>query len=539
MISVYLSNDGNTWIDKYPSSSPYANEPLSTYVDSKGLNIYSQIAFANSSPTKLTINVSGYASCLAPFKEYECIKIVEDPTTQFIGRIASAIETVESQVTRNLSLTYDDISADWKDKTFGDIPSLAVTTTVVMPCSDSSIDFDANQSKTVINKYITELGTHIARTGANASLQSQLRNEKAYWEKVLASYNGQGGIEKHELKITATDGIKVCDNTDKAHSMVHKLFGLMTGMTVTTSYRNTTPVRFFYAMDGDKVLDTTCEFLAQNGLGWYIDFPNNQIKVEPFDASSTATAVQYVEANAQIKTNPTLMDAIDEQVDAQFIADVQTTTGAPICKLFDSAKGYSKLTMPSPWSYSDTFKFDGVGVCYPPAQDRKYLYNGTEYNANVPQICSTNPDTEVLVIKKRFFWETRPSNSVYDKASKSWRQYPYLYGVEGGDYFTSNPYFEMKAFLPTSRLDEYDLNKARAQILAMYIDNDGTIKYAFTSNKTGVHWNPTSSTESRQKSGFNYLRIFANITKAVWSSVDYASNYSGLKSADRDATKLQ
>lgn len=536
MINVYLSNDGSTWIDKYPSTSPYANQPLSSYVEDRGLNIYAQVAFANSSPTKLTINVSGYSSCLAPFKEYKYIKITEDSTVQFIGTQASSTETVDSQVTRTLSIIYDDLSSTWKDLTFGDIESLAVTTGVVMPCSDPNIDWDANQSKLVIQKYIDELASHISKASANASLESQLINEKIYWTNVLRSYNGQGGIAKHELKKTTTDNIKVCDNTDKQHSMVHILFALLTNIPVNTTYQDTTIVRFFYAMDEDNVLDTVCEFLAQNGLGWFIDYPNNQIKVVSYDASSTATAVQYVETKAQIRTDPTKIASANEQQNAQFIANLQTEIGAPICKMFDTKKDYNKLVMVSPWSYSDTFKYDGIGVCYPPAEDRRYLYNGTEYNANIPQVGSIEPDKDVRVIKKKYFWEKRPTNSVYDKSSKSWRQYPYLFGVEGGDYFLSNPYFEMRAFLPTMRLEEYDADKARAQILVLYIDNDGTIKYAFTSNKTGVHW---ANTESRQKSGFNYLRVFANVTKAIWSSVNHADSYTGLKSSNDDVIKLQ
>lgn len=538
MINVYLSNDGSTWIDKYPSTSPYANQPLSSYVEDRGLNIYAQVAFANSSPTKLTINVSGYSSCLAPFKEYKYIKITEDSTVQFIGTQASSTETVDSQVTRTLSIIYDDLSSTWKDLTFGDIESLAVTTGVVMPCSDPNIDWDANQSKLVIQKYIDELASHISKASANASLESQLINEKIYWTNVLRSYNGQGGIAKHELKKTTTDNIKVCDNTDKQHSMVHILFALLTNIPVNTTYQDTTIVRFFYAMDEDNVLDTVCEFLAQNGLGWFIDYPNNQIKVVSYDASSTATAVQYVETKAQIRTDPTKIASANEQQNAQFIANLQTEIGVPICKMFDTKKDYNKLVMVSPWSYSDTFKYDGIGVCYPPAEDRRYLYNGTEYNANIPQVGSIEPDKDVRVIKKKYFWEKRPTNSVYDKSSKSWRQYPYLFGVEGGDYFLSNPYFEMRPFMP-SVLDIYDANNARGQILVLYIDNDGTIKYAFASNKTGVHWNPLNNGESRQKSGFNYLRVFANVTKAIWSSVNHADSYTGLKSSNDDVIKLQ
>lgn len=556
MIKVYLSNDGSAWIDTYPNTSPHSGQQLSTCVENTGLKVYSQITFADASSNKLTISVSGYSSQLEPFRSYKWIKIVEtEPTqhTEFIGCIAMQNEKVINTSQRELQIIYDDLTTKWREIYFKDVQSLAYQDNFAMvqyaiktgTSQAQVVTFDKAQALVVINRYISELQTHY-NACTDINLQNTIAKELDYWNTIKTSYQSSFGFYKHELRVATADGYVVCNNNDKQHSMVHKLFSFLTDINVETTYEDETPVRFMHTTDDDNVLDILNQFLTQNGLGWYLSYPDNTVYVVAFDNSDTATSVQNVYQKAQIKVDNSKLEDYNVQDDIRYITKTNQKTGI-LYKITVEKDRNGLVDFYTPWYYGNRdHSGDARVTSLPSYQDRPYLDSSSnERNAITPFVKEVQIETAYSEKRKKWY-----SFFTWNKDRKLWnvdwdglfggrsgysRQYPTAYGIEGDEFYIDIP----SVVYPYYSTTYTAVPNIVPQMIVCYFDAKCNLTYHFVGNKTGANIGVGGLATSRWGTvNGDYAYVQGRVTIARWSNPDRTSDYPLLKSTTGDPTRM-
>lgn len=327
MVSISLSYDGTNYVNTFSNG-----EPFYKIVEKGSFSVTQGFGFGSVRTQNCKCSISAEPAYIDEMCAYQFIRVYKDNTLVYTGKLQSINTTIDTVDFRSCSLTYDDLSSDWKDKQF--MPVIAEDDPHrVVNYNGGNIEQDIAYTQAQIAEMERALPI-ILSIPAFEMARNTLLKQLAELRKELAELEEQkSGVVTWVLEYFDTDGIKVCDPSDTSHSLLHIIYGYLSDLTLSCQYSDLTPVPYFKAVGTDNVLDTFSAFLKQNGLYCYVVNSTAHIG-DLLTDSGTATTITNIECGATISERP----YIDRRLpDVRYLNGVEQYENVELYRHFEKA----------------------------------------------------------------------------------------------------------------------------------------------------------------------------------------------------------